>query len=98
MHAAVGSCWASSSQAAGLLPTLLAPALLPEYHNKQQLALLAPLPTAIRFVLDDLFSSLSTEDRRALLHVSRRGRRRWRQPGSLHVGCCCRPHRLLAWG
>ena len=36
------------------------------------LPLVAPV-AAIRFVLDDLFSSLSQEDRRALLHVRAAG-------------------------
>lgn len=57
------------------------------HHNRiatSRLPASLPCPAAIRFVLDDLNSTLSQEERRRLLHVSCLGQRAWRRgaPGT----------------
>lgn len=65
--------------------------------QRPALAPAPPCPAAIRFVLDDLNSSLSQEERRRLLHVScRSGAARVAsatssQPPVLHYGQTCNP-------
>lgn len=52
------------------------------HHNRiatSRLPASLPCPVAIRFVLDDLNSTLSQEERRRLLHVSCLGQMAWRR-------------------